>query len=128
MSRFQSLSDVYVLVVEDDYFMAFDIAKSLMRAGAQVVGPASNISEAGRLVASTAHIDVAVLDLDLNGQLAFAIVDQLVDQSVPVILSTGYDPTFLPAVYRNCPIFTKPHPPSLKVNAIEREIGGSRPI
>ncbi|WP_281066242.1 hypothetical protein [Rhizobium sp. N4311] len=35
----ETLAGLAILVVEDDYFIADELARSLARAGAQVVGP-----------------------------------------------------------------------------------------
>jgi len=39
-----------VLVVEDDYLIADDIAQALERAGTVVLGPAPSLAEAARIV------------------------------------------------------------------------------
>lgn len=42
-----------VLVVEDEYMIADDVARELRQAGANVIGPAASLPQAMRLIAQT---------------------------------------------------------------------------
>src|SRR5215469_18504717 len=56
-----------ILVVEDEYFLAEDVAFALRRLGAEIVGPVGNLAEAAEAVATNA-IDGAALDVNVCGR------------------------------------------------------------
>lgn len=113
-----------VLVVEDEYFVADDIARTLERAGAEVVGPAPTLADA------LAHLDrgriaAAVLDLNLRGEMAWPIVDTLAARGVPFVLATGYDQAAVPVAYRGIPLWEKPFNPENLVRALPGIVPGA---
>ncbi|MBQ0818915.1 hypothetical protein KBI52_01310, partial [Microvirga sp. HBU67558] len=57
-----SLINRHVLIVEDEYFIADDVAQVLERAGAAVVGPAPT-REAALALLTSERVDIAVLDI-----------------------------------------------------------------
>ena len=65
-----------VLIVEDNYFIADDVRRTLSDAGAQVVGPASGVADAIRQVES-ARVDAAVLDVNLEDELSYPVAREL---------------------------------------------------
>lgn len=82
-----------MLVVDDDRFTAGLLCDALTRIGWEVIGPASNLAEALRLVEECPHLDVALLDLDLGAgpdgiDLAVALRDRFPD--VGLVLLTAY--------------------------------------
>lgn len=76
-----------VLVIEDISLIAFDLAETLERAGAVVVGPAGNLSRALSL-ASTEPLDAALLDVDLCGERSFPVADLLASRGIPFVFVT----------------------------------------
>jgi CheY-like chemotaxis protein len=91
-----SLAGLRLLVVEDDFFIADDLARDLRASGAEVVGPVSNVDSALKLLGATAQLDGAVLDINLQGELAFAVADQLLERKVAFVFATGYDADPIP--------------------------------
>ena len=65
-----------VLVVEDEFLIAFDIQTMLEGHGHSVLGPAGSIEDALRLLES-GQPDVAMLDLNLRGQLVLPVARRL---------------------------------------------------
>ena len=63
----------HALLVEDEYFIADDMAKALETFGAKVVGPASDKEKATALLSSDRQIDAAILDIN------FALGDRFSD-------------------------------------------------
>ncbi len=90
------LNGLRVLVIEDEYLIADDLAKELKRARATVLGPFGMLDEAIRAVEADAAIDAAILDINLHGAMAYEIFDMLNARKVPVVLATGYDREALP--------------------------------
>jgi CheY-like chemotaxis protein len=80
---------VRVLVVEDAWHVATALKGLLEGLGMQVVGPAATILEAERLAAEQMP-EVAVVDVNLKGEMAYGLVDRLHDSGVPVIVVSGY--------------------------------------
>jgi CheY-like chemotaxis protein len=76
--------------------------------GCAVVGPAARINQALAMVEAEA-IDVAVLDVNLNGQMSYPIADALAARGVPFVFSTGYDKDRLLDGYRIVPVLQKPY-------------------
>jgi CheY-like chemotaxis protein len=84
------LKDRRILVVADDWFIADTMAGLLETQGADVFGPAATAAEGAQL-AKYWPIEIAVLDLNLNGQRADDLVGALARKSIPVVVVTGYD-------------------------------------
>ena len=89
------LTGARILVVEDDYFIAAEICNTLSRRGATIVGPAADTSQ-GLALAQSQPIDIAVLDINLHGELAFDLARELRRRGTPSIFATGYDSSVLP--------------------------------
>lgn len=106
-----------ILVVEDEYFIASDLMRALAEAGHEVIGPAGDLA-AGLDLADSEEIDVAVLDVNLNGAMSYPIADRLAQ--VPHLFLTGYDGGSLPAAYRDIACLAKPFPMSQLFALIER--------
>ncbi len=88
-----------VLVVEDEYLLAAELARTLDRAGAIVLGPVPTVRGALALIESQAGVDIALLDVDLGGEPVFKVADVLDAQSTPYLFTTGYDAAALPRQY-----------------------------
>lgn len=85
-----------ILLVEDEYFIAQDMARAMAEAGAVVVGPAATVAEALRLIAASGALDAAVLDINLQGEMVFPVADALTTRGVPFVFATGYDRESIP--------------------------------
>lgn len=83
------LRDVRVLVVEDQWHVASALKSVLEVEGMKVSGPASTASDASRL-ATEQKPDLAVVDVNLKGELAYGLIDQLHDQGVRIVVVSGY--------------------------------------
>jgi DNA-binding LytR/AlgR family response regulator len=97
-----------VLIVEDDYFLAEFIAKGLAAAGAEVVGPVGDVDDALDLIDAMEHLDGAVLDLNLHGEMAFPVADALMERNVHLVFATGYDRAMIPARFASIRRCEKP--------------------
>src|SRR3712207_9567412 len=80
-----------VLIVEDEYFLADDMAKALEQLGAHVVGPVPTTDKALALLADE-PVDAAILDINPKGQMVFPVADALREEGVPLVFATGSDP------------------------------------
>jgi len=105
-----TLAGVNVLVVEDDYLIAKEVAMILQAHGASVLGPVPDVSRSRTLLSSSTP-DCAVLDINLKSQFVFELAEELRDRGVPAIFATGYDASFLPRSLRDAPCLYKPVDP-----------------
>jgi two-component sensor histidine kinase/ligand-binding sensor protein len=108
-----SIFNLSVLIVEDEMLVALDAETQLTDAGARIIGTAHSLDEAKRCIAKSSF-DVAVLDVNLNGQPSYPLAELLASRGVPFIFASGYrDLEGLPARWRDVPLINKPY------NAIE---------
>jgi CheY-like chemotaxis protein len=96
-----------VLVVEDEMIVAWLLEDMLTDLGCAVVGPAASVKQALAMI-DAETIDVAVLDVNLKGQMSYPIADVLAARGVPFVFSTGYDKDRLLDGYRTFPVMQKP--------------------
>jgi DNA-binding LytR/AlgR family response regulator len=82
-----------VLIVEDNFIAASEIAYGLEAANATVVGPCAHLEEAELHVM---HSELAILDIDIRGRTSFALADRLLTLDVPYVFFTGYDRNLVP--------------------------------
>lgn len=82
------LNAACVLVVEDEPFIALDLALAIEDAGGDVMGPAASVKEALALLASRS-VDGALLDVNLIDGDISPVVERLIALGVPIILQTG---------------------------------------
>ncbi|SKA39474.1 CheY chemotaxis protein or a CheY-like REC (receiver) domain [Enhydrobacter aerosaccus] len=98
-----------LLVVEDEYMIALDIAGTLESLGVQVVGPVGSVREALAIVnREEERLDAAVLDINLRGERVYAVADALLARHVPFIFATGYAELLLDKAYMRIPRCEKP--------------------
>lgn len=96
-----------VLIVEDEYLLADDLERGFRQVGINIVGPVPSLSQAMALVRETS-IDLAVLDIALDGDKVFDVAEALIERNVPVLFVTGYDRDEIPKRYANVPMCQKP--------------------
>ena len=114
------LSGRRILVVEDSYFIAADIAGALSAAGAQVLGPCPTEKAACDLLVCEA-LTHAVIDLNLDeAGPRFHVAHLLKAHAVPFIIVTGYDGDVITPEFCDIPCLQKP----LSDRVIVRAIGG----
>ena len=97
-----------LLIVEDEYLIAADLALTLEEHGATVLGPVGSVADAIALIAAEQTLDGAVLDINLGRERAWPIAAELRQRGVPFVFATGYDPWIIPELYRDVPRCEKP--------------------
>ena len=98
----------HVLIVEDEYLVAVDLAEALEKEGFRVIGPAADLASAAELAAHEEIIDAALLDVNLRGEFVWPVADILAQRAVPAILTTGYNASEIPASHAHLPRHQKP--------------------
>lgn len=98
-----------ILLVEDEFYIANDVARLLRELGAQVVGPVSTVEAAEKRI-DKGDFDCAVLDLNLHGESAIGVVDRISATGRSFIIATGYGSPSVPERLRHAPRIEKPSP------------------
>lgn len=119
MRSVRSITDMTILVVEDEYLIADDLARDLSDLGLRVVGPVATLDEAFAAVAAQ-RPDLAVLDINLRGDPVFPLADLLDAQGIPYTFTTGYDADAIPGRYARIPRHEKPLRKGALLATIER--------
>jgi CheY-like chemotaxis protein len=98
-----------LLIVEDDYLIAADLANSLEELGIDVVGPTGSVEDALDLVESQGErLDAAVLDINLREEPVYPVANALAARGIPFVFTTGYDAAAIPEAYASAPRCEKP--------------------
>jgi CheY-like chemotaxis protein len=96
-----------VLIVEDDVMIRMLIEDMLGDLGYEVAAQAAKVEDALAAVGSV-EIDVAILDINLNGKTTGPVAEVLAAQGTPFVFATGYGEYALPEEFRNRPMLKKP--------------------
>jgi two-component sensor histidine kinase len=99
-----------VLLAEDEALVAMMMADILASFGLTVLGPFSRVTEA--VAAVNGHdLDLAVLDINLGGELVYPVAELLFDRGVPFVFVTGYGPDRVDKRFAQVPVLQKPIQP-----------------
>lgn len=101
------LSGVRVLIVEDEMMVAMLLEDMLSDIGCTPVGPASRTGPALKLI-EHAGLDIAILDVNLNGDETYLLADALAARKIPFVFASGYSAGGLREKYRSIPFLQKP--------------------
>jgi CheY-like chemotaxis protein len=123
----RELSNRKVLVVEDEMMIAMLIEDMLDELGCKLVGPATNVPRALELIGKE-RVEVAVLDLNLDGKDTYAIADALRQKNVPFIFATGYGSTGMRPEYGDRPVLQKPFQAKDLETALAEALAGSNVV
>ncbi len=102
-----SLVSARVILIEDEAHVALLIEAMLSDLDFELVGSATRVSTGLALLVGT-DFDVAVLDVNLAGEMSFPLANELAARGKPFIFVTGYGPSGLPPEHRGAPVVTKP--------------------
>jgi DNA-binding NarL/FixJ family response regulator len=114
-----------VLIVEDEPFIAFDLADAIENSGGTVVGPASTVTEALALI-SAGRVEAAILDVNLPDGDVGPVIAALAGQNVKLLVHTGAG--LSPELQRQYPslrVFLKPTPPPLLASVLAATLAES---
>jgi CheY-like chemotaxis protein len=103
----RNLSGCKVLVVEDEMMIAMLIEDMLEDLGCQLIGPATKVERALDLIGSET-IEVALLDVNLDGRATDTVAHELRQKGVPFVFATGYGAAGVPRRHSDRPVLQKP--------------------
>jgi CheY-like chemotaxis protein len=84
------LAGLSVLLVEDEYLIALDAEQILKDLGVGEVEIIATLDAAEKR-AKHGTFDLAVLDVNLNGQVSFPIADTIRKRRIPFVFASGYE-------------------------------------
>jgi CheY-like chemotaxis protein len=113
------LAGTRVLLVEDESLVALMIEDMIEDIGAVGAGTASTIGEALTTLES-ARPDIAVLDINVGGDLVFPVCERLAELGIPFVFSTGYGEHGVPPQWRASPVLQKPYSAPQLADALAR--------
>jgi CheY-like chemotaxis protein len=102
------LENLRVFVVEDEALVAMMLEEMLRDFGCTVVGPIDSIGAALDAVEQQAA-DVAILDVNVQGESIYPVADLLHSRNIPLIFATGYGKGALKPEYQNHLTLAKPY-------------------
>lgn len=117
------LTNKIILIVEDNVYLALDLAMAIEDANGRVAGPVASVADALALLAST-KISAAVLDCELIDPDVTPIAMQLIEEGVPFVIHKGGDlpPALAAMTPCDVPVLSKPLKPSVVVQLLHEHI------
>jgi two-component system, response regulator PdtaR len=114
-----------VLVAEDEFLVFLALEEDLRANGFAIVGPFTTLAEAHDAVMRE-PVDLALLDINLCGEMIFPVADELLARNVPFIFLSGYSSAAVPEGYRQFLRFEKPYDPAKLMDAL-RQLSQEKP-
>lgn len=112
-----------VLVVEDEFFIAREIADELEAVGFTVLGPCPTVQKALAML-DESQCNAAILDVSLRNGNSLQVVQALARQAIPFIVLTGFSQNQLPPEMAGAPVLAKPLHPKDLIHALEQILAG----
>ena len=97
-----------ILVVEDEPLIAMMLEDFLETLGHRIHATCDTVSAAiGE--ADKGGFDIAILDVNLNGETAWPVARKLREKQIPFVIATGGHVDPPPAEFANVPVIEKPY-------------------
>lgn len=110
-----------VLVIEDEALVAMLIEDMLEDMGHKAAATAGRLAEAIEL-AKTLPVELAIVDLNLNGERTDEVAHILSARGIPFVFATGYGAAGLGKEWATVPTVQKPFQPHQLSDAIEKTL------
>ncbi|HZP98675.1 MAG TPA: response regulator [Reyranella sp.] len=114
--------NIRVFLVEDEFLVASALQEDLEARGFHVFGPYPTLALAQAAVGAERY-DVAIIDMNLRGQLAYPVADELMRRNVPLIILSGYSIPDMPVRFKDVLRLIKPYDIDATLGAIEKVLG-----
>lgn len=122
MTAMASVKGQNILIVEDEFEIANQLAYEFSTAGANVLGPAPSVERAMDVLGASRLIDAAVLDINLRGETSLPVADELEQRRVPFVFATAYGDLIPDHRYRRVPRLAKPLGAAAIARALELDV------
>jgi len=96
-----------ILIVEDEMTIALLLEDMITDLGHEPAALAMRLPQALEL-AQTEDLDLAILDVNLDGRLSFPVAEVLQRRGVPFLFATGYGSGGIEPPYRDRVVIQKP--------------------
>ncbi len=96
-----------ILIVEDEMTIALLMEDMVLDLGHQAAALAMRLPQA-LVLAETADLDLAILDVNLDGRMSFPVAEVLMRRGVPFMFATGYGSGGIEPAYRDKVVIQKP--------------------
>lgn len=120
------LNGLPILIVEDEHFIAMDLAIAIEDLGGCAVGPVATVAEALALLVSET-IKAAILDANLLDRDVTPLALLLVERAVPFVIHTGTGmPPTLAETHPDLPVVMKPARSTAVLAALLQQVSPDR--
>ena len=107
MATHDRFNDTRVLIVEDEPFIALDLAQAVESAGGVVIGPAATLAQALALIHASV-LEAAILDVNLPDGHIGPVLETL-RQHVAIVIHSGVGlPQEVKDRFPHVPVYFKP--------------------
>ena len=106
--RESALYGLRVLIVEDELLLGLALHDDLESLGCAVIGPFGTLAQAEEEARRNAF-DVAILDINLHGEMVYPLADDLSRRGIPFLFLTGYAAASVPDAFKAAPHVPKPY-------------------
>ena len=107
-----------ILIVEDEPLIAMMLEDFLESLDYCVHATCENVTDALRQVEG-GGFDLAILDVNLNGETAWPVAHKLREKQIPFVIATGGHVEPPPAEFANVPVIEKPYTADRVTPALE---------
>jgi DNA-binding response OmpR family regulator len=84
------LSGLSVLLLEDEYLIALDAEDILTSLGVKQVQIVNTLAGAAD-AAENSDVDLAILDLNINGEMSLGVAQLFRQRGTPIVFASGYE-------------------------------------
>ena len=84
------LNGLSVMLLEDEYLIALDAEQNLEALGVKRVRVVNTLDGAAD-IAEVGDVDVAILDLNINGEMSFKVAEMFRKKGIPIVFASGYE-------------------------------------
>jgi len=120
------LSELRLLVLEDEPLIGLDITETLQQAGAAAVDLARSVAAARDCLGAGASPHIALLDIIVPDGPPFDLARELISRGTVVVFATGYG-SGLPPDLAHCALLEKPFTPDDLIAAVTAAFKASQP-
>ncbi|HEY5047071.1 MAG TPA: response regulator [Rhizomicrobium sp.] len=113
--------DRRVLIVEDEALIAFLLEEMIHDLGYEVAAVANSLSKA--MATEPASFDMAILDVQLNGEQVYPFAQTLTARGTPYAFATGNGGSDIPEAHRGALLLQKPFQQESLKRVLDRMAG-----
>ena len=119
------LAGLSILLLEDEFLIALDAEEILTGLGAAQVEIVNTLAAARSALEN--GYDLALLDINVNGEMSFPVAEQFAAEKVPVVFASGYEMRNPPKL-NGCPVpcVSKPYTREDLKNVVVAALAASR--